>query len=60
MGFIEFLTLVLIVLKLVGVISISWLMVFTPMIVVYGAIVLIYVAMLIIGANKVRKEWEKW
>jgi hypothetical protein len=48
MGFTEVLTVLLIVLKLLGKINISWLMVFMPMIVVYAAIGLFIAAAIVL------------
>lgn len=43
-GFVELLTLVLIVLKLLGKISIGWLMVFSPMLVTYALVTIFLLA----------------
>lgn len=48
MGFAEVLTLILIVLKLVGVISVSWFIVFLPLIIVYGLALALFLLGLII------------
>lgn len=42
MGFTELLTVIFIVLKLVGVITWSWFWVFSPLIIVYGIILALY------------------
>lgn len=54
-GFIELLTVVLIVLKLLGKISLSWLLVFTPMLAVYtllfGLIMTIGILKIFVGGK---------
>lgn len=55
MGFTEILTLILLVLKAFGVINVSWLMVFMPMIVVYGMLVAIVMVGGLIGMREMRK-----
>lgn len=47
MGVVEILVIIFIVLKLVGVIAWSWVMVFMPMIAMYGTIAVVYIIMCI-------------
>ena len=49
LDFLELLTLTLIIMKLFGVIVCSWLIVFAPMLIVYGFGLIIIAAVLMIG-----------
>lgn len=55
-GFVELLTLLLIALKLLGKISISWLLVLSPLIVVYGLALVVAVLAAAIVAIAGRKK----
>lgn len=64
--FIEILTLILIVLKLTGIINVSWLVVFMPVIVVIGIALIIWIVILLLGLlgyrskTKNEREDERW
>jgi hypothetical protein len=55
-GFVELLTLLLIALKLLGKISISWLLVLSPLIVVYGLALVVAVLAAAVVAIAGRKK----
>ena len=58
MGLLEILTIIFVVLKLVGVVSWSWWIVFTPLI-ISGVIYLLTVIAQIIMFNKIRRDVNK-
>ncbi|WP_447402339.1 hypothetical protein ACE1MS_11805 [Lysinibacillus sp. fkY74-1] len=62
MGLTEILTIIFVVLKLVGVITWSWLWVFSPLIIVYGIILALYLlgcALTFLGIATVDKSIKR-
>lgn len=49
LGFLKLLTLTLIIMKLIGIIVCSWWIVFAPMLITYGAGLIVIAAVLMIG-----------